>query len=140
MIRFYCENDIQYINKLGNYLHNNYKFKLDIFSKCIVFIDKGNFAGFAVYSIIYERAELVDIIVEPYYRKKGFGTKILNVVIMDAISSNCNNITLEVNVKNVDAIKFYMNFGFKIIRLIKNYYFDKKNNEYFDGYLMELKF
>lgn len=140
MIRFYCDSDIESITKLGSQLHNNYKFKLDTFSKCIVLIKEEKLIGFAVYSLIYERAELIDIIINVSNRKKGYGKKLLDFVLRDAISNKCENITLEVCVNNMDAINLYSNMGFKKIRLIKNYYFNKKCNQYFDGYIMELKF
>ncbi len=140
MIRFYCDSDIESITKLGSQLHNNYKFKLDTFSKCIVLIKEEKLIGFAVYSLIYERAELIDIIINVSNRKKGYGKKLLDFVLREVISNKCESITLEVCVNNMDAINLYSNMGFKKVRLIKNYYFNKKCNQYFDGYIMELKF
>ena len=35
MIRNYIGSDIAEITKLGSFLHKNYKFKLDVFSKCL---------------------------------------------------------------------------------------------------------
>ena len=130
-IRYYKENDIKEIEKLGINLHKKYKFNLDQFSKCIVYEENNNIIGFITYSIIYERAELIDIYVKEKYRNNSVGTKLLNAFIKDAFSSGCDNITLEVGSKNNVAIKFYKKNGFNIVSTRKNYYNDS------DGYLMK---
>lgn len=140
MIRNYIESDITEITKLGSFLHKNYRFKLDIFSKCLVCVEEEKLVGFIVYSIMYERAEIIDIIVNPDYRERGYG-KCLIIKALDEIKNNkCLNITLEVSSNNDVAIKFYSNLGFKKVRRIKNYYFDIESNVCYDAYLMELRF
>lgn len=138
MIRFYKSDDIKQINKLGKFLWENYNFKLDIFSKCIVLINEGNIIGFAIYSIIYERAELIDIVIDINYRNKGFGKKLMMFILDEIRSNNCKNITLEVSARNNNAIRFYESLGFEKINLIKGYYFDRKKGLSDDGYLMQL--
>ena len=54
MIRNYTKDDIYNIEKLGRELHDNYKFSLDVYSKCLVVEDK-KIVGFITYSIIYDR-------------------------------------------------------------------------------------
>ncbi len=132
MIRYYNNNDIPYINKLGIQLHDNYKFDLDIYSKCLV-IDNNGIIGFITYSIIYDRAEIIDIVVSVNNREKGLGRKLLQYVINDCKSNNCKSITLEVRKSNETAINFYKNNGFNIISTRKNYYKEE------DGYLMCLE-
>ena len=130
-IRFYNLNDLDLICKLGKNLHKNYSFNLDQFSYCLV-IEKDNYIiGFVTYSIIYEIAEIIDIIVEEKERKKGYGKKLIKKVIYIAKDNNCNNITLEVNENNFFAIDFYKSLDFKIVAKRKSYY----NNE--NGYLMK---
>ena len=80
-IRNYIKEDINDINKFGSLLHNNYKFNLDDFSFCKVITEENNIIGFIIYSIIYERAEIVDIIIDPSKRKEGYGIKLLCNVI-----------------------------------------------------------
>ena len=96
-IRNYKKEDIPDIEKLGLRLHNNYKFLLDDFSNALVIIEEEKVIGFIVYSIIYERAEIIDIAVDPRSRNKGYAKALLNYLINDIISERCDNITLEVN-------------------------------------------
>lgn len=131
LIRNYIKEDIKNINKLGATLHFNYQFKLDDFSNCLVIEDDDIFLGFIIYSIIYERAEIVDIIINPNYRNKGYGYLLIDKVINDIKDKDVDNITLEVNQNNLSAIRLYEKQGFKICAQRKNYYNDQ------DGYLMK---
>lgn len=133
MIRQYNDKDINEIAKLGLKLHDNYVFSLDEFSNCLVIEENNKIIGFITYSIIYERAEVIDIIIDEKERKKGYGNKLLSKVIEIAKENNCTNITMEVNVNNESAINLYKKNGFKIVSNRKNYYNDN------DAYLMELK-
>ena len=60
------------------------------------------------------------------HRKKGIASKLMDMMINDDVK----NITLEVNVKNQDAIKLYEKYGFKIVSVREKYY----GND--DAYLM----
>ena len=131
-VRKYSKKDVEAINNLGGFLHEKYNLSLNEFSRCLVLEDGVKLVGFVVYDIIYERAEIIDVIIDPLYRKKGYGTKIIKEVIKDIKKSLCKNITLEVNCKNKPAINLYKNVGFKIEALRKCYYNDE------DAYLMKL--
>lgn len=131
MIRLYSDNNVKIINNLGAKLHNNYNFKLDVFSFCYVCEVDNVVVGFVTYSIIYERAEVVDIIIDEDKRRLGYATLLLNKVIKDATKKECKNITLEVDVNNDSAIKLYEKLGFIKVSVRKNYYGKS------DAYLME---
>lgn len=131
LIRKYKKEDLEDINKLGSLLHLNYEFKLDEFSDAFIIKEDDNFVGFIVYSIIYERAEIIDIIIKPCYRKCGYANKLLSYTLDVIKSKNVDNVTLEVNEENTAAINLYEKFGFKICGVRKKYYNDK------DGYLMK---
>ena len=130
-IRNYIKEDINNINSLGLLLHDNYNFNIDSFSNALVIYEENKFIGFIVYSIIYERAEIIDIIIDSNYRKRGYANKLLEYTIEKIKEKNCDNITLEVNENNISAINLYKKQGFNICAVRKNYY----NNE--DGYLMK---
>ena len=98
-------NDISYLNTLSSY-----NITLNAFSHILIY---------AKVNYIYVKEE---------YRKKGVATELLNYMIT---TNNFNNITLEVNIKNLNAINLYKKFDFKIINIRKNYY------NGVDGYLME---
>ena len=132
MIRDFINKDILDIEILGKKLHNNYKFSLDTFSKCKVLEINNSIIGFITYSIIYDRAEIIDIIIKEEFRNKGYAKKLIEEVIVELKNNQCKNITLEVNEKN-PAVKFYKKIGFEIVSIRKGYY----NGQ--DGYLMEKK-
>lgn len=132
MIRELIEKDIFDIELLGKELHNNYKFSLDTFSKCKVIEINNKVIGFITYSIIYDRAEIIDIIVKDELRNKGYAKKLIDNISIELIDNKCKNITLEVSEIN-PAVHFYQKMGFEIVSVRKNYY------NGVDGYLMEKK-
>lgn len=130
-IRNYNKDDYSYINKLGSLLHNDYKYKEDEFLSCLVCEENGKVIGFITYVIIYERAEIIDIIIDLDYRKKGYGFNLLKSAIAEIKKHDVENITLEVNSNNVSAIKLYEKHGFKVVAIRRKYYGDN------DAYLMK---
>lgn len=100
------------------------------FSNCLMLcIDEP--VAYIVYDYIYDRFEIVYIFVKEVYRKKGFGSILLEYVIELGNKYNIVNITLEVSTKNIAAINLYKKHNFKKISIRKNYY----KNE--DGILMK---
>lgn len=89
-------------------------------------IDNVAFIG---YSIYFERAEIDYLYVKEEYRNKGYASKLVDYV----IKQNFENITLEVNKKNVPAINLYKKFNFEIVAERKQYYKGE------DAYLMMRK-
>lgn len=131
LIRNYVNKDINHINELGKLLHKNYQFYKDEFLNCVVAEENNKIIGFATYSIIYERGEIVDIIIEPKMRFRGYGLKLLNFIVEMIRKNGCVNITLEVNSTNVAAINLYNKLGFEVVAVRKKYYGEN------DGYLMK---
>lgn len=129
MIREYNSSDINTIEQICSKLHNNFKLSLNSFSKCLLYEINNKIVGVIVYSVIYDRAELIDIIIVEEYRNRGYAKKLLEYMIYDC--KDCDNITLEVNVNNKNAISLYEKCGFKVVSIRKKYY----GND--DAYLME---
>mgnify|MGYP004625625589 CR=1 FL=1 len=127
-IRNYNKEDILLIENLGKKLHNNYKVNLDVFSNIYICTVDNNIIGFISYSIMYERAEILDIFIDIKYRNRGYASKLIKKVLNQAYE--CNNISLEVDVENKSAINLYKKFGFEIKTVRKNYY------DLNDAYLM----
>ena len=102
---------------------NNYKIFMIIKNnnRNIAFID---------FSFIYDRIEINYIFVEKEFRKLGYASKIFYELLLFSKEKKCNNITLEVNEKNIAAINFYKKHNFIIATKRKNYY------ENSDGLLM----
>lgn len=133
MIRFYNEKDVKAINSMGKLLHDNYSFDLDIYSRCLIIEKSNQILGFIVYSIIYDRAEIVDIIIDEGSRRNGLGNLLLRAALDDCKKNGCKNISLEVKENNSSAINFYKTNGFKIVAVRKKYYGN------IHGYLMNME-
>ncbi|MFA5197800.1 MAG: N-acetyltransferase [Patescibacteria group bacterium] len=69
------------------------------------------------YPSIPERVNLGVIAVRPYYRKKGYGKKILQSLFENFRGKN---VILNVNSKNTHAVNFYKKNGFRVIRIRKD--------------------
>ena len=125
--------DIDTIKKLGLLLNDNFiktnNIEEIINNKEIIgyyILDK--LVGFIIFKKLYETIDILYVVVEPDYRKKGIGSKLLNEI----IKMKCKHIMLEVNTKNIAAINIYKKNNFKIINTRKKYY---KTD---DAYVMEL--
>lgn len=88
--------------------------------------------GFAGIIDTYDQMEITNIVVRKDYRNQGIGNLLLKELIN--LSKDKNVIYLEVNSKNINAIKLYEKNGFKKCGLRKRYY-----NNTDDAILMELK-
>lgn len=133
MIRKYNKSDINQIELLARNIHKNYEFKLDLFSDCLVYELNDTIIGFIVYSILYDRAEIVDIVIDSLYRKNGYANLLMKRVIHICKSKSCLNISLEVNENNLPAISLYKKNGFIKSSVRKGYYGNS------DAYLMILE-
>ena len=65
--------------------------------------------------------DLLNIIVKPEYQNQGIGSVLLKYIIDN---KQDKKIMLEVRSKNINAIKLYQKYDFKIIKIRKNYYKD----------------
>ena len=101
----------------------------NVFCKYIAYFED-DICGYVEYNDIYDRVEIVNILVKEEYRNKGIGTSMLKYIIEK--NKDKENITLEVSSLNNIAIKLYENLGFKKVALRRGYY------DGVDGYLMEL--
>lgn len=104
------------------------------FSRYIVAKIDDEIVGFAGVIDTIDQFEITNIVVKKSFRKQGIGNKLLEVLINMANNNNKKEIILEVNNKNLAAIKLYEKNGFKNIGIRKKYY----NNEE-DANIMTLK-
>jgi len=88
--------------------------------------------GYIEYNILYDRVEIVNIFVKEDKRNSKIGSSMLEYLINSLKRKNIYNITLEVSVLNVYAIKLYEKYGFERVAIRKGYY------KGIDGILMEL--
>ena len=92
------------------------------FSHVYVYEDKNEIVGFINYSLIYNRAEIEYIYVDESHRRQNIAQQLMDFCIEDAVTSGCENITLEVNVNNVAGIRLYEKFGFQKATIRPRYY------------------
>ena len=91
-------------------------------SEYFVLIDDGKILGFAGLWFNIDEAHIMNIAVKKEYRKNGFGTKLLEFLIVKAKEKNKICITLEVRDDNIPAILLYEKFNFEKNGIRKKYY------------------
>ncbi len=90
-------------------------------------------AGYTVFWIVFDECTIQNVTVNLEYRGLQFGTKIVRLVIDEAMHANCKKVLLEVRKYNDAAIKLYQKAGFFIEHIKKGFY---QNGE--DAYSMAL--
>lgn len=79
-------------------------------------------AGFSVYKIVADEAELLTIAVEKRWRGKGVGTALMRAALDDFRFTPVRQIFLEVEEGNASAQRLYRTFGFVEIARRAGYY------------------
>ena len=80
--------------------------------------------GICVFHVVLDEAQINYFVVNHKYRKKGFGSLLMNYLIKQCEKLNVNKLFLEVSHTNIKAEKFYNSFNFSTIGIRKNYYKD----------------
>jgi ribosomal-protein-alanine N-acetyltransferase len=130
MIREITDNDRKKIYEIIKKEFKNNYLKDNPFTKWYIYELNNEIVGFINIDIIYEKAEIEYIYVVEKWRKNKIATKLLEKAEKDLINKRVSTITLEVNVNNFSAIKFYEKNEYKKINIRKHYY----GND--DAYLM----
>ncbi len=115
--------DTSYVNTLSDY-----KVSFNAFSHLLVYEIDDKIVAFLDYSKMYEKMEINYIYVLECFRHNHIATKLLEYMINN---NEFENITLEVNVNNENAIRLYKKFNFEIVATREKYY------NGVDAYLME---
>ena len=80
--------------------------------------------GVCVLHIVIDEAQINYFAVNHKFRKKGFGSHLMNHLIELCEKSNIDKLLLEVSKNNIAAEKFYSSFDFSTVGIRKNYYKD----------------
>ena len=80
--------------------------------------------GICVFHVVIDEAQINFFAVDNKYRKKGFGTYLMNHLIKECEKLNINKLFLEVSHTNFTAEKFYNRFDFSTVGIRRNYYKD----------------
>ena len=140
MIRKANIKDKEDIIRLGNLVNHNFSNVYDMdeyfsndYNVIYLYIEAGKIVGMIMAIILYESCEILNIVVEDNFRRKGIASNLM-VTLMSEFPESIEILTLEVDVNNKNAIKLYQKFGLEIINTRKDYY------ENSDAYLMGVKF
>lgn len=77
--------------------------------------------GYCIVQVIADEFNLMNIAVRPSHQGQGIGAQLLEQVVQSA-SAQAAQIWLEVRVSNLNAIRLYQRFGFKVIGKRPHYY------------------
>ena len=80
--------------------------------------------GICVFQVVLDEAQINYFVIDKKFRKKGFGSYLMNYLIKQCEKLNINKLFLEVSQRNVVAKKFYSRFNFSTVGIRKNYYKD----------------
>ena len=88
----------------------------------IVLVREERVAGYAVLSIAAGEAHILNICIEPEFRSRGYGEKLLDEVLFRARAALVREIFLEVRPSNERAIALYRKKGFHQVANRPAYY------------------
>lgn len=116
------ELDIKDISILNDsFINKEYiekELSLNPYGKVLLLLENKEIAGYLYYSDIYERVEINQIEVKESKRNRGLGTKLMDYL----INKTKKDISLEVRIDNIPAIKLYEKYRFKKVAIRKGYY------------------
>ena len=88
----------------------------------LVAVDNDRVAGYVGSQSVMGEADMMNLAVDPEYRRMGVGKKLVEKLI-DALSEEAvHSLTLEVRASNENAIRLYQSMEFKEVGRRKNYY------------------
>ncbi len=99
---------------MDSFFNKNHFFKIAVNDDKVI--------GYIIYSVIFDESEILNVVVDSFYRGKSFGIQLLNYAIEDIKNKKCLNVFLEVAKKNVIAKNLYLKLGFVEYNIRKNYY------------------
>ena len=82
---------------------------------------------------LYNRVHIVSFAIYKEYRGKGLGYNLMKSINDISLKrfKNVKTLSLYTSINNTIACKFYYKFGFKVHKIIKNYYENNENAYYF---------
>ena len=95
-------------------------------SYCAVAVDEERVVGYIAFEQILDEGSLIELAVDPEYRRKGVGRKLVELMLTscDGVKTIC----LEVRAGNVAAISLYQAMGFEAISVRRDYYDSPKEH------------
>lgn len=89
---------------------------------CIVLERADTIAGYGILSVAAGEAHVLNLCVDPEYRRLGYGDRLLDEMLRRAKAASVKEIFLEVRPSNVNALSLYRKKGFRQIAHRRAYY------------------
>lgn len=96
---------------------------------CIVLEQGDVVAGYGILSIAAGEAHVLNVCVDPDYRRMGFGDRLLDEMLLRAQSAGVREVFLEVRPSNTGALSLYRKKGFRQIANRHAYYQSRQGRE-----------
>jgi ribosomal-protein-alanine N-acetyltransferase len=93
--------------------------------------------GYAILSVAAGEAHILNLCVDPLYRKLGYGDRLLAEILALARAADVSEILLEVRPSNFAALSLYRKRGFRQVSSRLSYYQAKDGRE--DAAILSLK-
>ena len=89
---------------------------------CFSAVDGDRLIAYVTGRIIAPEGEIYRVAVDPEYRQRGIGYRLLDYAVKTSKGQGLERLFLEVRSRNLPAVKLYTAYGFKQIGTRKNYY------------------
>lgn len=110
------------------YSYENFAYELDLdFSYFMVLKKENTIIGYFVIHQIFEILEIIIFAIDKNHQHKGLGSFLMEVIEYYKVKLSCNEIILEVEDSNKQALSFYKKHGFLHISTRKDYYGKNKD-------------
>ncbi len=97
--------------------------------QCVVLERDGKLAGYSILSVAAGEAHILNLCIEPAYRSRGYGERLLDEILFRARTLSVREIFLEVRPSNAYAIALYKKKGFHQVANRPAYYQSHKGRE-----------
>lgn len=84
--------------------------------------------GYICAYCIVDEGHILNLAVRPDYRRKGIGRMLVLSILEELHVCGCKKIFLEVRASNTAAIRLYESAGFRMLGLMRGYYFLPKED------------
>jgi ribosomal-protein-alanine N-acetyltransferase len=98
------------------------RFAGDATRPCFTARDGTRLSGFVLASLAADEGEILSLCVAPEYRRRGIGSALLERLREALIAHGTQALFLEVNARNLDAIRLYERAGFQAVGKRLGYY------------------
>ena len=95
---------------------------------CVGMILQKTLIGYAIGYLDGADFHLANLAVDPRYRRRGWGGRLLCTALAEAWMKRCRNCGLEVRATNTAAVEFYRKHGFQQVAVRLGYYRKPREN------------